>query len=452
MLDKQLLKLLSTRDGWDKYAHVVSKDILQPETVQLMEDFKYYFELYKDDDTLDAGKLKSLVAVTLHPGWKVERLGLYYDILDSVDKETTDETVLERLNELHILKHIEEVVHDLTYNKSKTSKQLEDIINLISANNNVQVEEDEYTYRGDIEEILKDLDRDGLRWYIDELNDLCGPLSKGDLVLIGKRPEVGGTSFLISQFVYMLPQLPAGKKAIIFNNEEAPHKLTMRIAQAISGKDTVQISQSGHKVKQQVKDYLGERDIEIYHRPGMHIRDVERKLKSGDYGLIGINILSKVAGFKGKEDMDKLEALGHWARILSDEYGPVFVVHQADGTAEGQKILDQSQLYKSKTALQQEIDFQIMIGKTHDLLEQQYRYINVVKRKSLLGGHRNAGQRKTLSPVLKVSFNADNGCWGISSDCRFRDNKQGQAPGTSSSSQEEPGIVVGNDQAQDQPC
>ncbi len=184
----------------------------------------------------------------------------------------------------------------------------------------------------------------------------------------------------------------------------------------------------------------------------MHIRDVERKLKSGDYGLIGINILSKVAGFKGKEDMDKLEALGHWARILSDEYGPVFVVHQADGTAEGQKILDQSQLYKSKTALQQEIDFQIMIGKTHDLLEQQYRYINVVKRKSLLGGHRNAGQRKTLSPVLKVSFNADNGCWGISRDCRFRDNEQGQAPGTSSSSQEEPGIVVGNDQAQDHPC
>ena len=54
---------------------------------------------------------------------------------------------------------------------------------------------------------------------------------------------------------------------------------------------------------------------------------------------------------------------------------------QADGSAEGQRWLNQSQLYGSKTGVQGEIDVLLMIGKTEEPGHEEQRFIHVAKNK-----------------------------------------------------------------------
>ena len=70
----------------------------------------------------------------------------------------------------------------------------------------------------------------------EDLNKSVGPIRDGDLVIVAKRPEVGGTSFLASELTFMFEQM-GDKNAIIFNNEEAPDKIYTRLISAALGID-----------------------------------------------------------------------------------------------------------------------------------------------------------------------------------------------------------------------
>jgi hypothetical protein len=242
---------------------------------------------------------------------------------------------------------------------------------------------------------------------------VLGPIGKGDLILIGKRPEVGGTSFMISQFVHMVTQLPKGKNAIIFNNEEEPSKLYTRLIQAVTNVSVSDIIMAPTKYQQKYLDAMGDKKIDI-HRDTFTTKEVEQALSTEKYGLIAINTLLKIGNQYKAEDHDRLEVLGRWCRKLSSEYGPVMVIHQADLTAEGIKRLNQSQLYKSKTALQGECDIQLMIGASHDVLEYNLRWINVVKRKQIIGGNlsgNSAPGNNIGNPFIEVTFIPEKCLW-----------------------------------------
>ena len=67
----------------------------------------------------------------------------------------------------------------------------------------------------------------------------------------------------------------------------------------------------------------------------------------------------------------------------------MFCLSQADATAEGQRTLDQSQLYGSKTKVQGEADVLIMIGK--EAVSGEVRWLNVCKNKMPHGPRVKAG-------------------------------------------------------------
>jgi hypothetical protein len=124
------------------------------------------------------------------------------------------------------------------------------------------------------------------------------------------------------------------------------------------------------------------RRIDVYHDVGLSTSDVERVLRTGHYSLIAINILDKVSGFHKLEGVERLRALSVWTRQLADKYGVVFVVAQADASAEGVRYLDQSQLYGSKTVMQADSDVQLMIGKDNNPGYEDMRYFSVVRNKT----------------------------------------------------------------------
>jgi len=235
-----------------------------------------------------------------------------------------------------------------------------------------------------IEEILVG---DGVTWRLDELNRSVGQVHQTDFVMIGKRPETGGTSFLLSEFTYMLHQLPKEKNIVIFNNEEGGKKIAERLIQTALNVSSKDMLTDPKGIAEAYKKFLGTKRIDIYDKEDLSMSDIDKFLSKGEYGLIGINILEKIKGVSNKyEGVEQYRRLARWARGVANRHGAVFGIAQADYSAEGIKYMNQSQLYGSKTTVQQETDVLIMIGATHEPTERHKRYFSICRNKKPLTG------------------------------------------------------------------
>ena len=242
---------------------------------------------------------------------------------------------------------------------------------------NDRQEVDEY----DLEAIAKhQRDNKGFYWRLEDLNQSIGPVRLGDFTVVAKRPEVGGTSFVASEFSFMVEQMDKGGRAIIFTNEEEPTKIYTRMMGAALDVDYRTMMTAPALYKQKYEKWLDGRTWELKHDTSMTLSSIKQKLGSNKYDLIAINVLLKVGGTAQKEDHDKFQKLGEECRRLAAEHGPVVAVVQADPSAEGVRFIPQDRIYKSKTALQGEADVLIMIGNDDDG-NPDSRYIHVAKNK-----------------------------------------------------------------------
>jgi hypothetical protein len=220
-----------------------------------------------------------------------------------------------------------------------------------------------------------------LKWRLLELNKSVGPICKGDLIIVGKRPEVGGTTFLTSEMTHMVSQMPEGSRAVLFNNEESRHKVVARLIQSGLNMTVMDMAANPKDTLDKWRLFLGTREIDVVHDTALSLRTIEAVLKRHEYGLIGINVMWKLQGHKRLEEYQRFHAIAQWARNVADHHAPVIGVWQADGTGEGVPWLNQSQLYGSKTGVQGEADVLLMIGASHEPGKQDERYISVVKNK-----------------------------------------------------------------------
>jgi hypothetical protein len=298
-----------------------------------------------------------------------------------------DLSVIDRLHELNSAVQIKELCDEIMYRGG--TKKMERVASLADTWREMHVKGgfDDPLAEYDLADVFTSLSRTGgLSWRLPELNISVGPVCQGDLVLVGKRPEVGGTTFLTSEFTHMLAQLPEGGNAIIFNNEESRAHVQGRAMQSALNWTSPQLLTCPASSTGEWHKFLGTRSLDIIHNTNMTTTFCEHILKRKEYGLIGFNVLWKVRPWgKNLEDFQAYQRVAQWARIMADRYAPVVAIWQADASAEGVEWMDQSQLYGSKTGVQGEADVQIMIGKTNDLGKQLERYISVVKNK-LPGG------------------------------------------------------------------
>ena len=374
-IDLDILKYISTRDNYDDLKGVISKSLCTKESWQLVTDFGEYFNQHPNVTEIDQD-FKMWMRVTRHPGWKVENHQLYGTIIDNVlDTVQPDRAgFFEQITNLKLTETIKDIVEELKEGSATATDTIQKITSLekqiVSSSS-----EEELTL-----ESISDREGGGLYWRLEDLNKSVGPLDKGDLVIVAKRPEVGGTSFLVSEMSFMLEQLGTDEKAVVFNNEEAPAKVYSRMVSSALNVDYRTMMSAPAVYQQRYNDWLDGREWTLVHDTSMTVGSIHRKLKEKDYSLIGINVLLKVGGTGKKEDHDKLQELGEECRRIAQQYGPVIVIVQADPSAEGMEFIPQDRIYKSKTALQGEADALIMIGKGQHANETQ-RTINVAKNK-----------------------------------------------------------------------
>lgn len=378
--DLELLKILSSRENYLKYRDSIKSRVCTPESWQIIEDFGEWFDSHPNNNEIDWSDFRLWFRIQGHPGFKHEQHQMYDTIFNNIRETTVDD----QSNILHYFERENTYQQILDAIQKRDDESLMQLLGTLQRSN-VQTTSDLEPFSLTVEEILEKQDREGgLSFRLEDLNQAIGELHKGDFLAVGKRPEVGGTSFLCSEFTHMVKQLPEGKHACIFNNEEDNYKILLRCIQASLNIHNSDIYARPAQCYQDYQDYLDGKEIHIYGDDvSRDINQINRVLETDRYGLIGINVLLKIEGVKSGrrnlEDHDKMEYLGSWARQVSKAYGPVIAVAQADPSAEGCKYPDQHQIYKAKTGFPGETDVLIMIGRMEE--EPDTRYIRVARNK-----------------------------------------------------------------------
>jgi replicative DNA helicase len=393
MMDLTLLRFMSlNKDTYDRFRKYVKSHTITKETELLLSDFEEYWTCFPGSDAIDWAQFKMWFKLVKHPSFDTERQAMFETIFTRVQAEPPpDKTVIDKFIELDYTAQVRDTCDRVIRGDGKT--KLDSVTTLIERYvdevGHAGKDDADYFVTSNLSSILDDLIRShGLEWRLEDLNVSVGPIHGGDFIVIGARPETGKTTLLCSEFTHMTPQLPLDKEAIIFNNEEDGRKIFLRLVQAALGYTILDISADEVDAEARYKAMMGNLNrIRVVHKDStLSVFDVERYLKQGNYGLVGINVLDKLRGFdKDENEVSRQRRLAQQIRHLAVKYNtPIMACMQADAGGEGKAWLDASQLYGSKTGIQGEADVILMVGSTYEL---DTRYVSVVKNK-LPGGPR----------------------------------------------------------------
>jgi RecA-family ATPase len=187
---------------------------------------------------------------------------------------------------------------------------------------------------------------------------------------------------LADQSTYFTEQLDdSDGPGLWFNNEEQHKKVMLRCIQAALGVSMQDIAKDIRGYEEQYKAITKDK-LKLPNFDTTHKREMEAICKEYKPSFIIIDQVSKVRGFNDDREDLRLGAAFGWSRDLAKEYNcPVIGVNQADGSGEGKKYLDMSNVANSKTAVQAEADFILGIGKSNDPGFELIRHFNISKNK-----------------------------------------------------------------------
>lgn len=398
MHDIPLLKFLSSKDNFDRFRKHVKSHTVVRETELILNDYDTYWKLFPDNTSIDFNHFAVWFRMVQHSSWDAERYSMYATIFEKIEAEPpVDKSIVDKFIELDYIAQARDVCDKVIRGEPASITEVQPLLDrYLDEVGKAGKSDEDYFVTNNIASILDDLIRShGLEWRIEDLNVAVGPVHAGDFIIIGARPETGKTTFVCSEFTHMAQQLPAERKAIIFNNEEDGRKIFIRLIQACLDATILDISIDEKKAEDKYVTALGSLDrIKVVDKENdLSIYDIERYLKQGDYGLVGINILDKVRGFdRDDSEVSRMRKLAQFVRNLAKKYKTtIFAVMQADASGEGKAWLDLSQLYGTKTGVQGEADVILMIGAAVD--DHDTRYIHVAKNK-LPGGPRTVASKR----------------------------------------------------------
>lgn len=243
-------------------------------------------------------------------------------------------------------------------------------------------------------DLLLATDESEFIWPQPKLQQAINGLPTGTLVVLGARPELGKTTFLIDvavTFARQLEEAADGKQVLWIDNEEPARRLYQRIAQhivSLSAKSPVSMHtmrRLSGVVGKRYMEHLGKTDrIVVLDKADATTREIERFIHTHEPGLIVFDQLWKVLPpNKSSDEVGTQAYLFRWARSLAKEHCAVITAHQADSDAEGKAELGLSNLYLSRTAIQGEADVVIMMGRDKGWTgpAADRRMLSVVKNK-----------------------------------------------------------------------
>lgn len=409
-MELDIIKILSDRELYYKYRDLIKEELLTEQAYIIIQDIDEWFKEDSTRNSVDWSSFRSWFKVVKHPMFKEEKSKIYDSLFDKLEAESElDETAIQKILETFLERDYATQIAEIAYRIADGDSKLrmDDIHTLMESYiddyERISKEEKEFVSQ-DLSTIIGNVvSGGGMDWRLDCLNESIGPIRRGDLILLGARPETGKTTFLASETAFMASQMDEDKYVLWFNNEEEGQKVKFRIVQAALGKETHEIESDPKNSLVEYEKIVGHWDkIKVFDKASISPRDIERIVKKYPPGLIVIDQLRKCRGFERQANngVDRLRMLYEFARKLAKEHAPVITVHQARGDASGQKWINENQLEGCQTEIQGELDVQIMMGKIFESGYEYNRYINIVKNKLAGGPKCNPDMRHGKYEVL----------------------------------------------------
>ena len=224
-----------------------------------------------------------------------------------------------------------------------------------------------------------------------------GSLRKGDFGFVFARPEVGKTTFVAHQCGHFAT---SGTTVLHLNNEEDGRKVKLRYYQSVLGLTSQELFGDFPNNRKRYSDLVQDR-IRLVDRATFSRNDVEQIVEATNPGIIVIDSIDKITGFKDDETPDGIyKRIYMWARQLAKDVCPVIGVCHASVSGEGQKYLEMDDVAYAKTAKQGEADWILAIGKSHNPSDGEYtRFLHLPKNKLMGDAEMDESLRHGRVPV-----------------------------------------------------
>lgn len=376
MSDLIILRILESRSNYERFSKYINN--ISPEVSVILKDMGKYFSVFPTKDEVNWSSFRSWFKFSEHLTMSSERHDVFSKIFDNIEDEDYDEDDATAL----IVRFIDRSYADAIATAAtkiadgEVSVTLDDIRDVLDKRDAELPKEDEgfAVWGNPITNV-----RGTIRWRLNELNASVGPIGKGDLIVVGARPDSGKTTFLAAEATHFASQLHRDSRILWLNNEERSEKVQARIITAALGIAYTDIEMDWASAYEMYKKAInGDVDkIILKDVSGAYTAQITKVVDSVKPDVIIFDQLRKVHGFEKAAGNDTMrqEMVFNWARELAHKYAPVITVHQADGTADGQMYIEMGQLHMSKTGIQGEADAIINIGRPHDGSNKRGIYI-----------------------------------------------------------------------------
>jgi replicative DNA helicase len=384
MINIILLKLLLSKDYFNKYHKIINLDYFRNNNKELFKIFLTLFDLHKTSEASLTTQDLALGFYTNYPLTKDDERVIIDATLAQVDTVEVDEAkALDYLNK-HNVQTVSTQIAIKALEVSQGKAEIGTVRELLDSLEEVVEESTEDLFvTDDLELLVNDvMESQGLRWRLTTLNKMLGSLRKGDFGFIFARPETGKTTILASEVTYMAEQAKAqGLGPVLWlNNEEQGSKVMLRCYQAAFGITQQELYTNLPHYKEEYEKLIGHH-LKIYDNARITKQDIEKLCKELNPSLIIADQIDKIVAPDNERYDLKMKAIYQFGREIAKLYGAFIGICQAGGTAEGKKYLNMNDVDSSHTAKQGEADFMIGIGKTNTDGEEYMRFLSICKNK-----------------------------------------------------------------------
>lgn len=416
-LDLATLRLVKTRQHFDRYAKAIPPNVLSMETGGILKQMGAYFK----DTGAEVIKVDEFFAYvrSKFPKWDEKQAAAQLDLirpLDTDNPEGYNEKVLQNL-----------LAADLANKSLALAERWKDgaEIDLGEAFRAALEAYEEAMIRKiktprvrlDFAAMLEQEKNDtGLHWRTELIDRYLKPLRGGDFGILAARPDRGKTTSVAGEITYMAPQLLTlypieehGLRPILWLNNEGPgERINQRIVQSACDLSIPEMVAMGQlELQRRYEQAVGHPDIiQVYDIHGFATHEVEELFRKINPGLVVYDMIDNInfggtTLHEGSRTDQILEAMYQWARMMAVKYGfPALATSQISDPGEGQRYPAQNMLKDSRTGKQGACDFILTLG--FDPAYPSMRYIGTTKQKT---------KRHGTKPVLEgeVWFDGDKG-------------------------------------------
>jgi replicative DNA helicase len=395
-VDTDLLILFKDKATFQRFKPFIKEHVLLPETQLIINSIDSYYKAFPHTTTMNWEAFASYFFVLRNSQIPKAEVANYRAILDKVAKATPTHVANDVLAHF-VTQDFAHRIADTALSVKEGTASIDDVHELVKQHDKElgrAIKVEDLFVTGDIDDVLEEAKAPGFEWRLEELNVSCGPLRKGDFVMVAAYVETGKTTFAASEVSHMASQIKDNRPVVWINNEERSIKVKLRIMQAALGLTSKDIDADRASAKDAYKKLMGGDEnrilVQLNDNATNHVDRLIPMLRDLNPALIVFDQLDKVNGFHSRDEKEhmRLGRLYKWARELSHEYGPVIAISQCDASSGASQYIRMDQLRGSKVDKPGEADAIITIGKDDNPANINTRYIHVPKNK-LTGGPRS---------------------------------------------------------------